>query len=150
MAQPFVWLSSHQRYVVLAFVLFAFLVYFQALPYLPSFHGPGSRTKGYGNQGQGMDHLPEDLNYRLQDVEAVLSAHERPTQKSIFTKEMFTDTSTFSSEGELKPLSAIILKKSTQAHTLKQLVEQLLDYPFFREIIIYNTDSVRPLQKVKN
>lgn len=147
MAQPFVWLSSHQRYVALAFTLFTLLVYFQALPYLPSFHGTGDGTR-HGNRGQGMDHLPEDSNYRLQDIEAALSSHERPIQKSIFTKEMFTDTFNLSSEGELKPLTAVILKKSTQTHALKHLVEQLMDYPFFREIIIYNTDPVHPLQKV--
>ncbi|CAO3593815.1 unnamed protein product [Absidia cylindrospora] len=98
-----------------------------------------------------MDYLPDDPDYHLHDIQATLSSstHQKlEPMGSIFTKDMFASSSyQYEEDSLIKPLTVIILRKSSRPGAIEHLVQQILNYPFFKEIFIYNTDSSRPLNK---
>ncbi|ORZ04257.1 hypothetical protein BCR42DRAFT_429349 [Absidia repens] len=146
------WLSTHRRAVIFACTLCICFIYLDILPTSDSSHQPGGDV-GYNGQMNDldMDYLPDDPDYHLQEIQATLSSspHQGPEPMgSIFTKDMFAAPNYQDEEDSLiKPLTVIILRKSSRSGAIEHLVHQILNYPFFKEIFIYNTDSSSPLNK---
>ncbi|KAI7860327.1 hypothetical protein BDC45DRAFT_99656 [Circinella umbellata] len=89
---------------------------------------------------RNLDSTTAPTPYRIDWPSWPLELHDEDKKTSAFAASSFTPDALYQEE-DLKPVTAIIYRVSTNANDVLNVVNHLLDYPFIKEIYIHNPMS---------
>ncbi|KAI8099257.1 uncharacterized protein BX664DRAFT_289265 [Halteromyces radiatus] len=148
------WSSNLRKYVIVAVIFFIF--YSFVISPLRNSSGQ-QRLSQFGKDKGDIDQLPDDVDYHLKDIKLsnlspniLQQNQQQQKEEDILQRQSVFDSTMFSSstnDDPLKPITAILLRKANDEQAIEHLILQLLRYPFFREIFIYNTITSRPINE---